>query len=1058
MWKIKYPNNLKSRNPEFNILMLLSVNKRGCQYSDLINEKIKISESSVNNYLKSLQAEVYIKKDKIYLEEGVEDYIQVYKITSYGLERLDYLKSIKREPTYPPENIGFSHEEKIIWMLNTNDFCVWSHLNDKRLDIPQGTLSNKLKELKRTELIEKVIIDETSKPAYRIKPKGKKKYIEILKKYNFDPETIRKETIKRIQEISNENKIFFDEYEITDPQIQYRFKKYHLLLDYTEYKKIFRSEVNYNLTLLYLSHNHPNQFSTPISIENFSEKYNIKIENLKHYLSELFEEDLISFRIFPIELKDGKVVYFHEKEKIGRILKSIIEEYFEINVHLLPKEDISESEKISTFTEGDIYEIVNLAINRHQIFDKSLRSKILAFIPHFIQHLAIKIQKKQEKLVREKDKISGEIDMLEYIKTYIDISEIPMDLPLIKASKPDKEKILSFAELSEIAKEKGYPEAIKVLEDTWGNRIKDRSYFVDKCFILDKYVAYDELLKTANEGLQAFPEAKWIKNFKIYALISTGNYQNEEILNLKEILLHPEDATEIAARLLINAQCELAEKILENCSYFYKGGTSLINNFASEILIAIRERINTGNYVEALKIIDTYIFYAQIDTEIHREKIRVLIGLGRYLDALDAVNLIIKKRPKYPLLKEIEPDYESYKSITEYTSDEDFGYTLYLQKARILNLLDKYDESINLIDSIIERNPNLANSYEIKSVSLYYLQDYDKAVKLIDKAIKLEPEKSHYYSIKSNCFFKEHKLKDALEQIEIAIKLDSNIPENYCLKSQILLFMNRHDEALITINEGIEKFPENPDLHETKSLVIYGNNSESLKALEKAESLGGIISLYNKAQLLNNLGRYKEALETIEIEIKEEPKAYSNYDMKAMILMNMERYEEALKFREKSLNISGLSDKDSGCIKEQILCRYAVYLAEHKSKKKAIEVAEEVVKLSGPEWASDSYEAYGDIFMFYKEYEEALDKYEKARKSHIPSFYINLKIGICHFELGNYDEALKFLEYTKYQGKHSVVTQEVDEDGNRVQKYIPQTEIIEEAERYISRIKKLNRG
>jgi len=94
--------------------------------------------------------------------------------------------------------------------------------------------------------------------------------------------------------------------------------------------------------------------------------------------------------------------------------------------------------------------------------------------------------------------------------------------------------------------------------------------------------------------------------------------------------------------------------------------------------------------------------------------------------------------------------------------------------------------------------------------------------------------------------------------------------------------------------------------------------------------------------------------------------------------------------------------------------------------------------------------------MVFKEYQEALDKYEKSKKSHIQSLEINLKIGICHFEFGNYEEALEFFEIAKYQGEHSVVTQEIDKEGRRVQKFIPQTELINEASRYISKIKEIN--
>ena len=293
-----------------------------------------------------------------------------------------------------------------------------------------------------------------------------------------------------------------------------------------------------------------------------------------------------------------------------------------------------------------------------------------------------------------------------------------------------------------------------------------------------------------------------------------------------------------------------------------------------------------------------------------------------------------------------------------------------------------------------------------------------------------------------------------MESINKAIELNQRKPLYRKLKAKILLFMNKHKLALKTINEAIERFPEVGSLYETKSIIIYGDESEALKAIEKAEDLGREVSRYNKAQLLDNLGRYEEALETIELEINEDPENYGNYDLKASILTGMNRFEEALEFREKSLNMSGLSDRDSGCIKEQILNDYATHLAEKGDKEKAIEVAEEAVELSGPEWASDSYEAYGDIFMFYQEYEEALDKYEKAKKSHIPSIEVNLKIGICHFELGNYDEALKFLKVAKFQGGQSMISQEVDDNGKTIQKSIPQMDVIREAENYMTRIQK----
>ncbi len=1046
--KIIYPKDLEPRNPEFNLLLLLSVNENGCEYSDFLNEKMKISESSVNRYLRKLRNELFIQKENINFESEGE--LNVYKITKYGLKRLDKIKSLEYPPEYPPEdfNIQFEHEEKILYMLNKNNFCVWGHFIDDRLNIPKSTLSDKLKDLQDKEYLEKTIIKGVSKPVYRILPKGRKAFIDILKRYKFDPKTIRNEIIKRIEEISIENKTFFEEYGISDKNIQYQFKKYKLLLNYTDYRKSFRSEKLYNLTLLFLAYNHPNHAERNFFTEQeFCAKYEVKEENLKHFLSELLEEELVPFKIFSLQLEEGINLYFHEKEKIGKMLKSVIEDYFEKNVNILPMEDIDdEYENKSSFTETDLVNIVNFIIDKHQIFKFNLRKEVLKFIPKYINYLAIKIESRQKKLVKEKNKLSGEIDTLEFLKAHIEASEIPENFSIeetdvitkhIFDSKPDEDEI----EVYKLWENKQYSEALEVLEKSY--KLKDEQYYNTLCLLLDEAKKYNELLNASTQALNRYPNNASFEYFKITALIETSQYSK-----IENFVVFPDYLENIPIRLIEKKQYNLAEKVLEHSSYYYPGGEDMINNCVGQITKLISKEINEKNYEDAFKIVDLIMFYNNRNPEFYKFKIELLIELKKFDEALEIVNEILKRRPKYPLLNfESEP------------SNDNFGYEFYLQKARILNILHRYEESVEIINKMIKLNPKIANAYKIKAISYYYLYDYKNALIQIDKAIELNPEKSIFFSIKADCLFKEDKLKDALEQIEFALKIDSAIPEYHKIKAQILLFMNKHDEALRTINRGIEKFPENPDLHETKSLVIYGNHLESLKALEKAESLGGTVSLYNKAQLFNNLGRHKEALETIEIEINEDPYDYGNYDMKAMILMDMGRFEEALKFRDKALNISGLSEKDSGCIKEQILCKYAVYLAEQNNKEKAIEVAKEAVELSGPEWASDSYEAYGDVFMIYGEYKEALDKYEKAKKSHIPSININLKIGICHFELGDYDEALKILETAKYQGEHSVMTQEVDEYGNRIQKFIPQIEIIEEAESFLSRIrKKLNKG
>jgi len=158
--KTKYPLDLKKRQPEVNILLVLKNNEEGCEYSDLLMPQMKISEKSLVKYLRLLQSENYIKKEKINLEDSSTAPIFVYRITQYGVERLKTLKSLENEAIFPPEDMDLSYEEKIIWMVKKNEFCVWKNFMDERLKIPKTSLSEKLNNLtKKKKFIEKTIKD-----------------------------------------------------------------------------------------------------------------------------------------------------------------------------------------------------------------------------------------------------------------------------------------------------------------------------------------------------------------------------------------------------------------------------------------------------------------------------------------------------------------------------------------------------------------------------------------------------------------------------------------------------------------------------------------------------------------------------------------------------------------------------------------------------------------------------------------------------------------------------------------------------------------------------------
>jgi len=1069
--RIIFPEGLEKGNYELNILLLLSKNEY-CVWQDFLDERLKTSPSTVSKYTRNLMRKGFIVKNK-----------RKYKITNDGLSRLGKLESIGLEKYFPPDNIELNTEEKIIWMVNNNDFCQWRDFLDDRLEINQSTLSRILNRLIDNGIIEKTIMKEMrNRPIYIKTQDAIKKYRLMLKSKDLDPKTKQEERIKMIREISQYNKTFFEEYNIQDFSIKYRFNKFRFAFDYVSHKKIFReNERLYNLTLLFLSINHPESFPDYLKPLDFCTKYNFKKVELNYYISELLEPELSHIKIFQIETDDEKTYYFHEKEKLAKVLKILIQDYLEKKFEKrLEKEWRKFDYDIKIPINHD--EISEMALNlteKHNFVKNGLMSSLLRFLPGYIDYLEYRIEKKYEKLSKKKKLLSREFERIEYLKISMELTEVPKkppklrEEPKIETSKEiqyfNQETLSSFKSskliILDLIKKNRYIKAL--------NEINSKIPILEEIDKKVQFFEHDYLIDREHYFLRNFFYVK-----KLESLIKLENY--ESIIDVAIKAYDIDTISNLIINLIEVDQFKLAHEIFDEAidPFGKLSGDNLTEEKGSVYLDIhahfhnkIVDNFRSGLYEDSLIVIEKYLRYNPNSYEFIEFKIRAYYFLGNYEKAMNLVDEAIKKWPKEP--KNYPIDWESFaedideiveeaneivkgNEESELEEDENKYATFKFchLKARLLLDLKRYDESLNLLGKIIKANPEISETYFLKSLNEYKLNELDKAIKSIDIAIQLEPSKDLYYGFKSDILEKLNNHTEALESINKAIELNQRKPLYLNLKAKILLFMNKHKLALKTINEAIDRFPEVGSLYETKSIIIYGDESEALKAIEKAEDLGREVSRYNKAQLLDNLGRYEEALETIEIEINEDSENYGNYDLKASILTGLNRFEEALKFREKSLSMSGLSDRDSGCIKEQILNDYATYLAEKGDKEKAIEVAKEAVKLSGPEWASDSYEAYGDIFMVYQEYEEALDKYEKAKKSHIPSIEVNLKIGICHFELGNYDEALKFLKIAKFQGEHSEVSQEVDDDGKTIQKNIPQMDVIREAENYIFRIQK----
>ncbi|MHA2181601.1 MAG: hypothetical protein ACXAAH_09275 [Promethearchaeota archaeon] len=312
--KIYSHSKLKKPNYDHIILWML-FNNEVCKWSDFHQEPVEIPTGTLSRHLEKL-------KRKDFVENFTRGY---YRITSEGKKKFHELSSEKkkaRKLNYPPTIIlksGRNYSDWILWMAYNNNYCKRSDFLEDPLSINQSSLSKNLSVLTDKGFI----IKEDGK--YIITRVGKSEYSRMLQNYDLDRQSILEEEGKRIEEITNKTIQFFEKYEISEEDIQFRLLNNLLRIDYEKLKTILKDEEEFHKILLFFSYNHPDGYPHFISSENFSKKYKIKKTTLDYYIDQISEGKIYPFRFFKITQSSGEQYYFQSDGKLEKILRVITE-------------------------------------------------------------------------------------------------------------------------------------------------------------------------------------------------------------------------------------------------------------------------------------------------------------------------------------------------------------------------------------------------------------------------------------------------------------------------------------------------------------------------------------------------------------------------------------------------------------------------------------------------------------------------------------------------------------------------------------------------------------
>ena len=777
-------------NWEYIILWILSNNKV-CSWSDL---KTKVNRSTLSLYLNKLKRDSHILKSEF----------NQYRITTKGRERYYELGQAKRggrKLSYPPKIIlsRRNYDHWILWMVYNNNFCKWADFLEDPLSINQSSLSKNLNELIKRNYVKK---DEKK---YKITQLGKSEYSKMLNLYDLDRQSILEEESKRITELTQKTLNFFQEFNIRERNTQFRFLNSVLKLEYSKIKNVLRNEEDFHKILLFLSVNHPTEYPKYIFPNEFSAKYNIKKTTLDYYIDEIVDNQIYKIKFFKLEVLPDKIYYFQSDEKVEMLLRVITEEHITKFTYLNKLFENSSNLILPLDMSSTVNAIVEEACQ--YVFHEDLKNSFLKFLPGYINYLAYKIEK-EKKLLGLSSKLEGIIwqDIPEILQKgisktsqyqYIGDGEMNyyLDTGILDILRPylALKPVSVYKKINKSIDEKKFGDALELVDSAIKSGKKDLDLVIYKAMILSDLNRNKESLEFLNDQIEISQIDEENQLYTLYFFVlgfssmTLGEYKNAFDIVKDVFKLYPDHPISHALKAVINGYSRIygfdgeredSFSDLENAITL----ESYESNKARYFQLKSQFLLESNNYEEALESIHNAIALSPKILDFYNSKIRILIYFDKFDEILEILDTLLDEFP------------EGERNLK-------------IKKAYILREKKNLEGGLEIINELIEKYPDDNNLLLNKIYWLQYLDKKEKVLDTLASIIEREPENGIFHDTFGEILMNFEEYEQAIDEFLKAIELDSNewyINQTYIKLGICFKEMGDQDSAIKNLTKGKE--------------------------------------------------------------------------------------------------------------------------------------------------------------------------------------------------------------------------------------------------------------
>ncbi|SDX64242.1 AAA family ATPase [Halobellus clavatus] len=187
-----------------------------------------------------------------------------------------------------------------------------------------------------------------------------------------------------------------------------------------------------------------------------------------------------------------------------------------------------------------------------------------------------------------------------------------------------------------------------------------------------------------------------------------------------------------------------------------------------------------------------------------------------------------------------EQETRLLEKVEEISNDlNKFGYNLVtpgdstlLSNAVELAQNHQYDEALDIVDEVINRNEDLPEAWELKAEFEYYKDSVEKSLETVRRVIEMRPNYTDAYLLQSQILFDTERHQDAIESLRQATSFDRSSPDIWAASCHMLANNEMYDEAIEFGMKGKEVDEDNLHvMYHIADAHIKQNNPEKASSV-----------------------------------------------------------------------------------------------------------------------------------------------------------------------------------------------------------------------------------